>query len=64
MSKWIIARGSVPEFVANCSYCETIFSYMYFDIHKKGIFRKKVVMCPVCEKPVKATMLRARESEE
>ena len=48
----------------HCSYCETIFNYMHFDIQKKGIFRKKVVLCPVCDKPVKATMIRARESEE
>ena len=64
MSKKIVIKGRVPEFVVHCSYCETIFNYMHFDIREKGIFRKKVVVCPVCDKPVKATMLRAKESEE
>lgn len=64
MSKTIITRGSVPEFVVHCAYCDTTFNYMHFDIQKKGIFREKVVVCPVCHKPVKATMLRARERDE
>lgn len=43
MSKTIITRGSIPEFVVHCAYCDTTFKYMHFDIQKKAFSAKRLL---------------------
>lgn len=64
MSRNIISMGHIPKFIIRCYYCNTLFTYNHFDIHRRWILGKKIVNCPRCDTPLKATRVEASSEGE